>query len=183
MELHIVTAVSRPENLPRIAANVSESFSRLSVAWHCFYDSEDTTDGYGNPQKNMGLEAIDTGWVYFLDDDNAFHPGFETALIEAVNAYPSATGFVFNQIDAQGERLRTAARANYEFGQIDLGQFVLRRETIGDVRFPVKDYCSDWSVFSKLDHADIVPINLDVTHYNYLRQAGGGGLARVAVVG
>lgn len=186
--LSIVTALSRIENLDRIVDNIKKSFHRIDMRWYCLFDPVQVTTGltfdayrsgyacdgdiWGNTQKSQGLEEITDGWVYFLDDDNLIHHEFEAALLLAIEEHPSAKGFVFNQLDTAGKQLRQATRENYTYGKIDLGQFVLRRSLIGDNRFVLADASSDWYIFeaAALPFAEeVIPIDKDVTYYNYLR--------------
>jgi Methyltransferase domain len=118
--LSVVTACSRPANLPAIHRNLVASFRFFCVRWLVFFDRSavvsvpplpwyhaEICDGPsigGTACKNRGVEAIPSGLVYFLDDDNLFHPDFELALAEAVRENPAAKGFVFNQLRSDGSR-------------------------------------------------------------------------------
>lgn len=90
--LHLITPCSRPENLHTIAASID--FSKIRT-WYIVYDTNrvpfvkrfeghpkvvelacNLPGSMGNMQRNMALDAIAKGMVYFVDDDNTVHPHF-----------------------------------------------------------------------------------------------------------
>ncbi len=188
MEINLVTAVSRPQNLPLIAENIKKSFKVINVVWHCIFDNRKVEvipencgwhkeascvgDVSGGTQKNLALSTIEQGLIYFLDDDNFIHPDFEQALLDEIQANPDAAGFVFSQV-FKDEKIRLIASDNgVRWGNIDCGQFVIDRQHVKTLKFPINVYSSDWSFFKIYDkqyHSKIIFANKKATYYNYLR--------------
>ncbi len=192
--LHVLTACSRPENLPTLARNIKESFRTLDVKWHCHFDmakvgpevlsrwcpffastSIGKSDCAGNPLKNRCLDQCADGWVLGLDDDNVIHPGFEDAFLRALAAHPTDDGFIFGQRNKDDSLLHPPYPDwHRESGHLDLAQYVLRRKLIGSTRFRDGVYDSDWHFIHDVcnsldDFGGIVLINEPVTYYNALR--------------
>src|ERR1700722_16799221 len=92
-------------------------------------------DCSGAPQKNLCLEVIKEGWVYFLDDDNLVPPNFEETLLKAIKDHPLALAFIFNQTLRDGTPRLRATDWRGQFGTIDCGQFVIKSVAIGPTRF------------------------------------------------
>lgn len=167
MRLHVITAVSRPDNLRFLQRHLRERLCSLDVCWHCVADTSrvrerpmdlectswltcDQRDRAGGAQKNVGLSQATDGWVYFLDDDNTIHPQFEQAFCRAVEQHPEAVGHVFGQVDGHGRLLRTADPGQVRCGGIDLGQFVLRADVLNGLQFAIDVYHSDWLLFAEV---------------------------------
>lgn len=191
--LNVVTAVSRPNNLQFIQRHLGERLHSFDVRWLCILDTNHVSDvpdavtcsfwgtsaqvdRAGGAQKNVGLEEIDEGWVYFLDDDNTIHPRFDTVLASVIQNDPDQVGHVFGQVNGDAQLLRNAAVQHVGFGGIDLGQFVLDRNAIGDARFPIDNYCSDWAFFENVwkRHKDRIGFHQTATFYNALADGSPG---------
>src|ERR1043166_599735 len=72
MVLHILTAVTRPENLPKLAESlIPAAAAGVELAWHVGYDLEHRHVA-GQAVKNRLLDRISPSqdWVWILDDDN-----------------------------------------------------------------------------------------------------------------
>ena len=131
MRIHVITACTRPRNLPALAESIVDAACEgWEVCWHVLFDLERAHVG-GQRPKNHALDAIADGWVCFLDDDTLMHP----LLIETVSVHHSADAVVVSQERADGRTL-VAARENVKVGRIDIGQAVIRRDVIGDERIP-----------------------------------------------
>jgi len=209
MILNIITPCSRPKNLPVVARSIRENLKAFDVRWHCWFDQSKVTpetvkqwepffastgmaetDGNGNPQRNRALDACSGDWVYFLDDDNVVHPGFEDRLARATEVHPSAPGFIFAQLNEAGGHLRSPYPTWHEgSGNLDMAQFVLKREFIGSTRFRMIRE-SDWHLLNDCcmgNPGQLVLVDERVTFYNALhsrrmtlihepRVPGNGGL-------
>lgn len=164
--LNIITPVSRPQNLPLIQPEIQQLKNHFAVDWYCIADSrvtrhkpadidciwsvcENVDRGAGVP-RNMALNQIYDGWVFFLDDDNLVHPAFHIALSFGLSRYPKAIGHIFSQVDRSGKLVRVAKSENMVYSQVDMGQFVVRRSSVGNCRFPRDVYCSDWTFLNKI---------------------------------
>lgn len=89
--LTIITPSIRPENLPKILKSMNFDYV---TKWVIVYDMEDNAiekqfeehpnvDEFfykgqmpSNSQRNFGVQLVQDGYVYFLDDDNLMHSDF-----------------------------------------------------------------------------------------------------------
>ncbi len=134
MKLHILTACSRPENLPELAASIAEATCHpWDVHWHLIFDLAQRNVG-GHAIKNRMIDDIATGWVYILDDDTVMHPSFLSLAAERIEAQ-DVDAVVVSQKRSDG-RVLDAAPANLRVGRVDTGQVLIRRDLIGLERFP-----------------------------------------------
>jgi len=187
--LHIVTPVSRTENLPRHGYSLEAGLRAPPFAWWCLFDERfgpvplrppwsqvhywgpgpGQAGAVGYAARNWAIERIAGGWVYFLDDDNLIHPEFEDALIEARRLHPQAGWFLFDQVAADGTLLREA-QCPPSVGHVDLGQAVIRRDVLQGFRFQEDRYDADGELFARL--AQKIPpvcVHRNATFYNALR--------------
>jgi hypothetical protein len=90
MFLNIITPCSRPGNLFLMAKSIN--IPRENYRWLVIIDSmkpaidpgypenaevyyyQDQFSYWGNAQRNLALDKIHDGYVYFLDDDTTIHP-------------------------------------------------------------------------------------------------------------
>ena len=189
-ELHIITPVSRPQNLVKIAETL---ISVHPDHWHCIVDPRrvdklptinkdlpfpvsilmgQNPGEWGNGLRNEGLERIPADadiWVYFLDDDNAMHPRFREVAEQALNKYPEAKWLIFRQILRNGAVYLSAFTKPIP-NCIDIGQNLFHRQLIGKIRFPLEPYNAD-GYFCQSLSGIITPIHVDepVCYYNYFR--------------
>lgn len=187
--LHIITPVSRIENLPRLWHSIEAGLRATPVAWWCLFDERfgpvpprppwsqvhywgpgsGQTGAVGYAARNWALERITGGWLYFLDDDNLIHPEFEDAFIEARHLHPHAGWFLFDQVAADGTLLREA-QCPPSVGHVDLGQAVIRRDILQGFRFQEDRYDADGELFARLAAA-VPPVCIPrrASFYNALR--------------
>lgn len=129
MRLNVLTAVSRPENLPRIAKSLADAMARapeVQVHWRFRFDLERQHVG-GQALKNALLENVpDDEWVWALDDDTLAH---EDVLLLA-STFTNRDAIVFSQLRTDG-RVLPAHPDSVVPGSIDIGQAFLRRSLIG----------------------------------------------------
>lgn len=138
MIVHVLTAVSRPENLPVLAASLAraaEEERTVDVVWRWRFDLERAHVG-GQAVKNALIDRIDDGYVWILDDDTLVHPKLFAALADTYLNHPRVSALVVSQQRADGTVLR-AAPENVRVAGIDAGQALLRRELIGNWRLPL----------------------------------------------
>src|SRR3990167_1589076 len=150
MQINLVTAVSRPENLSRLAQSIrtSMSKSKLSVNWIIVVDDVTTPspgieakirDGqfsleklvhtggrcqYGVDQKNAALDRIKNGWYHCIDDDNIMHPEFFVGVERAISANPEKKAFAFGQKRWDVIKDLIASPNRMEYGKIDNSMFL-----------------------------------------------------------
>ena len=131
MRLHVVTAVTRPENLALIAESLARASvaARVDVSWHWVFDLDRRFVG-GQKRKNDALDEILDGWVWFLDDDTSVDVRILSAWRTSVDADPSLEAVVFGQVRADGRFLHPLPEL-VRVGDIDIGQAFVRRDAIG----------------------------------------------------
>jgi len=135
MILHILTACSRPGNLPAWAADlaaIAGEYPGVDLRWHVAFDLQRRHVG-GQAVKNALLDSIpadDPGWVWIGDDDNAL----DTAMLEALAAYADR-GDVDAVVFAQRRHGYIAAPCAV-VDEVDVAQLIARRRFIGDARIP-----------------------------------------------
>jgi hypothetical protein len=135
MRLHIVTAITRPANLGKIAASLAAAActARIDLVWHWRFDWQRDHVG-GQKLKNDALDEIDDGWVWMLDDDTIAHSEILQAWAQHAR-HEGVGAVVFGQSRADG-RILVANEQNVRVGHIDIGQAFLRRDIIGEHRLP-----------------------------------------------
>ena len=88
MKLTIITSCSKPENLSKLFESIrfehvekwiivysKPNYIRKYKSYHNIVECECFDEGVlGFPQKNFGLKFVNSGSVYFLDDDTIMHP-------------------------------------------------------------------------------------------------------------
>jgi len=86
----------------------------------------------GNPQRNHGIELVNDGFIYFLDDDNIIHPDFWSIVETLDDKY----FYTFNQLrDKRGYILHgNIIRLNH----IDTAMFLVHKNHIKNTRW-IKD--------------------------------------------
>lgn len=171
MKLHLLTAVTRPENLPAIEASLAGADAHgIEVVWHQQADPDRQSVG-GQTIKNAMLDAITDGWVYILDDDNLMHPAFWGALAHALANFPDAAMVVISQVHRNGWA-RLAHPGMLKPTLVDAGQVVVNRAALGDARIPAH-YCGDGEWIAGLAAqlaGRIVYVTTPATYYNWLRE-------------
>lgn len=167
--LHVITPCSRPEMIGKSGESLA-LIREFRLHWHVVPSKGGT---HGGPERSEGLETVTDpdDWVWFLDDDNAVHPGFGVALADAIRDHPDAAGFVFGQLDADDcDRLPpTTSPDRYK---IDTAQFVFRRSAIGDVRWDNDGPEGDRRFFQSVAERNlgkVVAVPAYVTYWNKLR--------------
>ncbi len=188
LELNIVTPVSRPYFLPYIEQDFIKHFKEIRPTWYCIFDvgfrvaplpikpinvgcweSNIRPNGYGGGARNIALDKIKEGWIFFLDDDNTIHPDFESVFLGALKDYPDGEWFVFEQVLPDG-RTYLKATDKPRIGRIDMGQCVVKRQAIGNLRMAIDRYDADGYFYEALAKT-VKPIAIPkpAVFYNALR--------------
>jgi len=97
----------------------------------------------GNPQRNFGLDLVDDGFVYFLDDDNIVHPG----LWDELDTLDDNFFYTFDQ-EQDGKLLRHGD--NPRLFHIDTAQAIIPKKIIGDMKWNLYSYCADGLFISEI---------------------------------
>ena len=134
----------------RTLHDIEPLFAHTSQVTEIFYHAEGVS---GNAQRNRGLVQVETGLIYFLDDDNVMHPHFWDILPNMTSRgiitfdqlrSPRCDRFVsrksYCHSDNHGEVL---PGGNLVPGEIDTAMFVVDRQLIGETRFDPMNYSAD----------------------------------------
>ncbi len=144
MLIHILTAVTRPENLNQVGYSIFAASGiagpRVEFEWHKYPDPERLHVG-GQRPKNIMLAEIDDGWVCILDDDTIMHPKFLQKIYRAYHHHPHVNAIVVSQKRTTGVVMQ-ARPENMKVGLVDAAQVVIRRDFIGDLLIP-ETYAGD----------------------------------------
>jgi len=153
MYLNIVTPCSRPENLKAIgeSINIPSDRFRWIVVFDCeegkidqsnipsnceYYFHKDSRSCYGNAQRNFALDLIDSGYIYFNDDDTLIHP----LLWEEIKSF-KCDFISFDQEKKSGE-LRLVG-GNICIGNVDSHNVVIHKSLVMESRFELGNYSAD----------------------------------------
>lgn len=165
MRIHVLTAVTRPENLTEIGYSLARAAQRAEadVVWHLRFDLEHRYVG-GQQVKNELLDGIEDGWVWVLDDDTLVHPDLFTYLDPAYDA------LVVSMLLEGG--LLHAAEKNVVLGGIDIGQAIISRELIGEERI-LPAYDGDGRFLETLLRGvNVLYVPEELTYYNAIQHGG-----------
>jgi hypothetical protein len=202
--LNIVTAVSRPANLPFMLTQMGNARdSEMKVRWILVFDKPfdhsaqlvaqgaacgvevvllHWTQGpskFGIAQKNHGIDHCEKGFYHLLDDDNKVHPQFFRRLGELVRENPGKSAFAFNQMRWDQHGMLCPRPDQMIPGKIDNTMFVVHTDLIGQKRYDPKHAgWEDGFFFSELhaqSPADWLFVDETLALYNYLHHFGQKG--------
>lgn len=196
--INIVTRCSNPKNILKIKESIFNQAG--NIVWWVFFDTSvlknidsyilenlDSTNiktffkkskpgDFAHEFINMAIEKIKTGWVYVLDDDNILHEDFVESITDIINKHPNKKAIVFNQKidkrDFTGLDIRIAKPENMMVQHIDMAQFILKRDIIGDNRFKLFDYKSDGHFIEKIYNnspEDFYFLDKILCYYNFFK--------------
>ena len=166
LRLHVLTACTRPHNLPALADSLAAALcDPWELCWHIRFDPAREHLG-GHKLKNDMLAQIADGWVLFLDDDTVLHPD----LLQRVAGHVDAAGVVVSQDrTASLGHMLWATPEHMRLGGVDIGQVVLRRELIGDAEM-LPYYGGDGTFLMSIlqGRSDVVYLDEVLCFYNVL---------------
>ena len=173
-DLYIITPVSRfkrKEDLVRIA---------VSIRWDCVtqwilvYDTERQHDleplfsespkvteiffhaeegaGFGNMQRNRGIDKVMQGLVYFLDDDNIMHAHFWDILPNITLGHITT----FDEVRMEDNPPRILTGQSIAVGSIDTAMYVIDRALFGETRWNQSGVAADGMFVEQIfgNHSD-----------------------------
>lgn len=212
--LNIITRCTRPENLDKVKESIFNNQANFDIVWWVIFDTSIVKqipsqivqglieDGvkvefqkgkegdFGHDLINKTLDKIPSGWVYFLDDDNILHERFCEEISSAIQSFPDKSGFLFDQYvggrDFTGLDIREIDLNNISVGKIDIAQFVLSRELIGDIRLPLYTYVADGlfiEAIFKIHPDKFSALKEVLCYYNHIQKQKINSLPRILVVG
>ncbi len=159
--LAVITPVSRPWLLPKVAASLVFLEPWVNYQWFPIIDTKGA-DVSGGRKRNVGIDAALSWrrdiWIYQLDDDNVISPGFAGAFITALRKQPTVDIVLFpNILLHNGSRHGTDGLRHLDHvvqGRVDTAQYVVRAAFAGDLRYELV-YASDYIYLKAL--ADRAP--------------------------
>jgi glycosyltransferase involved in cell wall biosynthesis len=98
---------------------------------------------WGHTARNYGLDNATEDWIVMTGDDNYYVPTFVLEFLWSDKI--SNCKFMFcNMIHNNFRPGYKAIISTLQKGQIDIGNFMCRRNDIGDIRLNTKSYEADW---------------------------------------
>lgn len=211
--LNIITRCTRLDNIHKVKESIFNT-KKFDIKWWVLFDTSNIKqiDGdvlsmlqecdanfkfingnvgdYGHNLINKTIDQIDSGFIYVLDDDNILHENFYDRISDIIDENPDKTGFIFNQkVDGKDFTkldIRLASPENTKVQSIDMGQFLLKRNLIGDSRIPFGIYMGDGMFIEKLFNENkdsFLFIDEILCYYNFLEKPKLNSLPRVLIVG
>jgi len=177
MFLNIITPCSRPHLLHSIAESIN--IPKENYRWIVVFDSDTIPDGIpeceayciknsgsvcGNSQRNLAIDLVTEGYLYFNDDDTIMHPELWNNIKDLTNDF-----IHFDQEEKDGSiRLKqSSVRLSY----IDSHNFIVHTTVVGNERFVINRRDADGvfaeNCYNKSKTSNYIPKVLST--YNALR--------------
>jgi glycosyltransferase involved in cell wall biosynthesis len=212
MTINIITRCTRQENLLEISKTIYTNL--FDIKWYILFDTsfikqldadlinslselgvilkfwKGEEDDFGHNLINRILDQIQDGWIYILDDDNKIHEDFYFFISNLINVSTDTKGFIFSQkvggVDFSGVDIRYASPENVCVGKIDMAQFLLKRDLIGDIRLDKSMYVADGKFIMDIyssNSKDFLFINQVLCYYNFYQKPKLNSLPRILLIG
>lgn len=124
----------------------------------------------GNVGRNKGIEQVQDGLVYFIDDDNIIHPKFWNYL----NFFAEDSIYTWNQVVKDYDGIIRRRLGNRVLtGRIDLAQYIVPRALIGDIRFKEGVRASDGKFIMdlyKIHNKVYKHLDIDLCFHNFITE-------------
>ena len=197
-KLHIITRCSRPSNILKVKDSIFQENNIFQITWYVIFDTKILKDidanilfqlnkpnivlsfkesedyDYGHQFINDTIDTIKNGWVYILDDDNILHENFLEKISLYIESNKNKRGIIFSQKvggkDFSKLDIRISHPDNVKVGQIDIAQFILRRDLIGDKRLNKYQYTADGHFITEIfniNKEDFLFVDDILCYYNY----------------
>lgn len=165
MKIHVITAVTRPQNIQVISRTLALAAKEadLEYEWHLAEDEKKQHVG-GQRIKNAILDEFEDGWVWVLDDDTIVHPDLFKSF--ALALHDECNSVVVSQMRSDLTVLH-AMPSQVALSCIDIGQAILERSLIGDSRIP-ENYDGDGTFLCRLIPSRTVFIDRILSFHNLL---------------
>jgi hypothetical protein len=186
MFLNIITPCSRPYNLLDISNSInipkenyrwivvfdSESLPNLTLPENCeCYAIKDPMSVSGNAQRNYALSLVESGHIYFNDDDTTIYNELWENIKDLENDF-----IIFSQADKNGDiRLRGDVIQEFSLetlvSNIDSHNFIFSKDILEDSVFELGKYFADGIFATEIYNKskDINVIDKVLSIYNILR--------------
>lgn len=177
--IYIVTACSRPENLPKIYPTIPKQ-----CTWVIVYDNRivvpqiddaiflvcENTGNWGIKAQNFALDNLvltDNDFVLLLDDDNIIHPAWYNSIKSLLKIDFSV--MTWGQLTKHGEK-RVKPTKNPDVGNnCDTGSFLISWKYNKNVRHIEDLYYHDGLYANQCaKNGRVLVVNKYIAYYNYL---------------
>jgi hypothetical protein len=178
MFLNIITPCSRPQNLKIISKSIN--IPKENYRWIVVFDLlevptdipencetyaiKNSKSTSGNAQRNLAIDLVKYGHVYFNDDDTIMQPDLWNEIKDLKNDFIS-----FKQSNKDGS-IRLEGK-NISVGYIDSHNFITSIDCIGESRWVLNRYDADGvfanECFQKAKQSIYIPKVLSI--YNSLK--------------
>jgi len=178
MFLNIITPCSRPENLQKIAKSIN--MPSYAYRWIVVFDADEIPEDtpnicetycvkvegsvFGNGQRNFAIDLVEDGYLYFNDDDTEISDRLWENIKDLDEDFIS-----FGQLNKDGT-IRLDGKI-VAVGYVDSHNFLVKRECVEDIRWPLSRYDSDgvfaYECYKKAKTKKYIPKTLST--YNSLK--------------
>jgi len=169
-ELTIVTPCFRQNNLQRVFESINFNIVKR---WIIVYDPtkpsilkpqfnhaqisefhmeySEPWSRCGNSQRDYAIEKIESGWIYFLDDDNIIHKNFWDLFAKVTLPYY----YTFDMQEVNSEKIKLHGGRIVRC-LIDTAMFLVHKEHIKDVKWSAigDKTCGDFLFISNIQKAN-----------------------------
>ena len=164
--LSVITAVSRPNNLPLISWCIPPGAEWLLVTDgprerpvlsrpHTWIEGP-ATGGWGHAQRRVGIEAATRPYLYFLDDDNLMLPALPDLVIPFLENSKYA-GLLFGLlVNLHNQTHLWPAPLQIVRGRVDTAMFLGRKDAIAKLQFSDPAHGQFWPDLRQERHGDFV---------------------------
>jgi len=152
--LTIITPCCRQSNLPRLYESIcfekiqkwiivydtskDRKYEKMYVGHSKILEVECNDIGVvGHPQRNYGMDLVEDGFFYFLDDDNIIHPNFWIL----TNSLSDSYFYTFNQLRDNKEQILPGD--TIATSRIDTAMFVVHKNHVKGTRWRTHEYDAD----------------------------------------
>jgi hypothetical protein len=165
MILHVLTACSRPQNLERLSAALSDAERHgIALQWHVAFDTNRRYVG-GQVIKNQLLEQIAGGWIWICDDDNLPHPDFLPHLPALIRQAEQA-GQRAILVGQQRRPNRYLPAVPPRVGYVDAAMLIASRAAIGDHRIPDRYDGDGYWIVTVVNSCETLYVNRPLCYWN-----------------
>jgi glycosyltransferase involved in cell wall biosynthesis len=103
---------------------------------------------WGHTGRNYGLDNSREEWIVMSGDDNYYVPSFVSLFLEQ-GRYN--VDFVYcDMIHNMNKDYYQHIECKFQLGYMDIGNFMVRKSTIGDLRLDVDSYEADWKFVERI---------------------------------
>lgn len=154
MVINVITPCTRVDNLWKIYDSINFPNYRWLVVFDGKHissippDLPPTVEPYivtddigimGNSQRNYGIDLVEDGWVYFLDDDTVIHPHLYSTVEPLLHTHDFIYfGQCYNSLTTHEGKWIYTTRLDgkqIEQGWLDSGMYLTHYSLIGDYRW------------------------------------------------